>query len=36
MSAYRELDPMVEQRTQFAVKGKSEHIVKVNMPIIAH
>ena len=33
MSAYRELDPMVEQRTQFAFKGKSEHIVKVNMPI---
>ena len=32
MSVYRELDPMVEHRTQFAFKGKREHIAKVNMP----
>ena len=32
MSVYRELDPMVEHRTQFAFKGKIEHIAKVNMP----
>ena len=36
MSVYRELDPMVEHRTQFAFKGKREHIVKVNMPNIAY
>ena len=37
MSAYRELDPMVEHRTQFAFKeGKREHITKVNMPNIAY
>ena len=35
MSVYRELDPMVEHRTQFAFKGKREHISKVNMPNIA-
>ena len=34
MSAYGELDPMVEHRTQFAFKGKREHITKVNMPNI--
>ena len=36
MSVYRELDPMVEHRTQFAFKGKREHISKVNMPNIAY
>ena len=36
MSVYRELDPMVEHRTQFAFKGKTEHIAKVNMPNIAY
>ena len=36
MSVYRELDLMVEQRTQFAFKGKREHISKVNIPSIAY
>ena len=27
---------MVEHRTQFAFKGKREHIAKVNMPNIAY
>ena len=36
MSAYGELDPMVEHRTQFDFKGKREHIAKVNMPNIAY
>ena len=36
MSVYGELDPMVEHRTQFAFKGKTEHIAKVNMPNIAY
>ena len=36
MSVYGELDPMTEHRTQFAFKGKREHIVKVNMPNIAY
>ena len=36
MSVYGELDPMVEYRTQFAFKGKREHIAKVNMPNIAY
>ena len=36
MSVYGELDPMVEHRTQFAVKGKREHIVTVNTPNIAY
>ena len=36
MSVYRELDPMIEHRTQFAFKGKREHIAKVNMSKIAH
>ena len=36
MSVYGELDPMIEHRTQFAFKGKREHIVKVNMPNIAY
>ena len=31
MSVYGELDPMVEHRTQFAFKGKKEHIAKVSM-----
>ena len=36
MSVYRELDPMVELRTQFAFKGKREHISKNNIPNIAY
>ena len=36
MSVYRELDPIVEHMTQFAFKGKREHIAKVNMPNIAY
>ena len=35
MSVYRELDSMVEHRTQFVFKGKREHITKVNIPNIA-
>ena len=35
MSVYGELDPMIEHRTQFAFKGKREHIAKVNMSNIA-
>ena len=31
MSVYRELDPMVEHTTQFDLKGKTEHIARVNM-----
>ena len=36
MSVYGELDPMVEHGTQFAFKGKREHIAKVNMPNVAY
>ena len=36
MSVYGELDPMVEHRTQFAFKGKREHIFKVNIPNVAY
>ena len=36
MSVYGKLDPMIEHRTQFAFKGKREHIAKVNMPNIAY
>ena len=36
MSVYGELFPMVEHRTQFAFKGKREHVAKVNMPNIAY
>ena len=36
MSVYGELDPMAEHRTRFALKGKREHIAKVNMPNIAY
>ena len=36
MNVYGELDLMVEHRTQFAFKGKREHIAKVNMPNIAY
>ena len=36
MSVYRELDPMVEHRTQFTFKGKREHIAKVKIPNIAY
>ena len=36
MSIYRELDPLVEHRIQFAFKGKMEHIAKVNIPSIAY
>ena len=36
MSIYGELNPEPEHRTQFAFKGKREHIVKVNMPNIGY
>ena len=36
MIVYGELDPMIEYRTQFAFKGKREHIAKVNMSNIAY
>ena len=36
MSIYGQLDPMIELRTQFAFKGKREHIAKVNMANIAY
>ena len=36
MSIYGELDPMIEHRTQFAFKGKREHIATVNTPNIAY
>ena len=36
MSVYGELDPMVKHTTQFAFKGKREHIAKVSMPNIAY
>ena len=36
MSVYEELDHMVEHRTQFAFKGKREHIAKVNILNIAY
>ena len=36
MIVYRELNPMVEHKTQFSFKGKREHIAKVNMPNIAY
>ena len=36
MSVYGELDPMVEHRTQFAFKGKIEHLAMVSMPTIAY
>ena len=36
MSIYGKLDRMVEDRTQFAFKGKRRHIAKVNMPNIAY
>ena len=36
MSISGELNPIAEHRTQFAFKGKTEHIAKVNMPNIAY
>ena len=36
MSVYRELDHMIGHRTQFAFKGKREHLATVNRPNIAH
>ena len=36
MSAYGELDPMIEHRTQLAFKGKREHMAKANTPNIAY
>ena len=36
MSVYRELDPMIEHRTQCAFKGKREHIATVSTPNIAY
>ena len=35
MSVSRELDPMVEHRTQFSFKDK-RHIAKLNIPNIAY
>ena len=36
MNIYGELNPEPEHRTQFAFKGKREHIVKVNIPNIGY
>ena len=36
MNVYGELDPLAEHRTQFAFKGKREHVAKVNMLNIAN
>ena len=36
ISVYGEFDLMVEHRTQFAFKGKREHIANINMPNIAY
>ena len=36
MSIYGELDAIPEHRTQFAFKGKREHIAKVNMPNVTY
>ena len=36
MTVYGESNPMAEHRTQFAFKGKREHIAKVNIPNIAY
>ena len=36
MSIYEELDPMAKHRTQFAFKGKRDHMAKVNMSNIAY
>ena len=36
MSTCGELDPVPEHRTQFAFKGKREHIAKLNMPKIVY
>ena len=36
INVYGELDPMVEHKTQFAFKGKREHIANVNMLNIAY
>ena len=37
MSIYgKELDPMIEKRTQFSFKDKREHITKINTPNIAY
>ena len=36
MSVYGELDPMVENRTQFAFKGKRDHTAKVKIPNITY
>ena len=36
MRVYRELDPMVEHRMQFAFKDKRQHIVSVNIPNMAY
>ena len=36
MSVYGELDPMIEHRTQFAFKGKREHISKANVSNIVY
>ena len=36
MRLYKELDPMIKHMTQFAFKGKREHIAMENTPNIAY
>ena len=36
MSIYDELDPILKQRTQFAFKGKRDHIAMLNLTNIAY
>ena len=36
MSVYKELDPMIEHRTQFAFKGKREPLAAVKTPDTAY
>ena len=36
MTVYGELQPMVEHRTEFAFKGKREHMAKDNTPNIGY
>ena len=36
MSAYGELDPMVNYRIEFGFKAKGEYISSANMPTIAY
>ena len=36
MNVYEELDPVPEHRKKFTFKGKTGHIIKVNVPNIAY